>query len=108
MSNTTWAAARRTVETFNREHGGVFLQLADVACEPLTAAEIEHFAVQHGNWSDARALFVVVRKREPTHAELVRTGQQLARMGFTFHKYRATRIWHIDTRTAVAQTEPTP
>lgn len=107
MSDATWAAARRTAEAFNREHGGTFLQLVDTACEPLTAAEIEA-AAQHLDWSDARALFIAVRKREPSHAELVRTGQQLARMGFAFHKYRTTRIWHLDTRTDVAQTEPTP
>lgn len=107
MSDTTWAAARRTVETFNRDHGGVFLQLAEQACEPLTAAEIET-AAQHLDWSDARALFARVRKREPSHAELVRTGQQLARMGFAYHKHRTLRIWHLDTRTGVTQTEPTP
>lgn len=107
MSSKTWTAARRTVETFNREHGGTYLRLVDVASEPLTAPEIEPFAA-HAYRFSARTLFAMVRKREPTHAELVRTGQQLARMGFAFHKYRTTRIWHLDTRTAVAQTEPTP
>ena len=107
MSNTTWAAARRTVETFNQKHGGVFLQLAEVVHEPLTAAEIETLAA-HAYRHSAYTLFAMVRKSSRTHAELVRTGQQLARMGFTFHKYRTTRIWHLDTRTDVAQTEPTP
>ena len=107
MNDTTWAAARRTVEAFNKTHGGSFIQLADVAHEPLTAAEIEPFTA-HAYRFSARTLFAMVRKRKPTHAELVRTGQQLARMGFAFHKYRTTRIWHLDTRTAVAQTEPTP
>ena len=106
MNDTTWAAARRTVEAFNRDHGGTYLQLADVAHEPLTAAEIEPFAA-HAYWSDARALFALVRKREPSHAELVRTGQQLARMGFAYHKHRTLRIWHLDTRTGVTQTDRT-
>ena len=106
MNDTTWAAARRTVEAFNRDHGGVFLQLAEQACEPLAAAEIEPFAA-HAYRFSARTLFAMVRKREPTHAELVRTGQQLARMGFAYHKHRTLRIWHLDTRTGVTQTDST-
>lgn len=89
--------ARTIAMTFNATHGVEILKVVE-ASEAITEDEVRQLSLPHMAmmWMSAGEVFRLIRKRAPTHSEVIRAGHLLSSMGWATRKYGPTTFYKLD------------
>ena len=101
-----FAKAQIAANTINAEAGWPLLVVRPQpprAGGALTDSELTMHAAHSPGWYDVRALYLALRKLEPSKGETISTGRRMAAMGWARRKVGTLSLWHVDnaTRTRV-------